>query len=83
VRGLAEQFDGDLLLGTVHFSEQGDYNSAALLSSHAKEARMYHKNHLVPFGNTFRCGKPFLFSHGSSATWCPATSIRDRIRGGL
>lgn len=62
VRGIAERYDGDLLLGTVHFSEQGDYNSVALLSNHAKEAQMYHKMHLVPFGEyvPFRKGFPFF-----------------------
>lgn len=50
VRAIAEQHAGDFLLGTVHFSEQGDYNSAVLLSNRGKDAQMYHKNHLVPFG---------------------------------
>jgi len=50
VRAVAEGHGGDFLLGTVHFSEQGDYNSAVLLSDHGKEAQMYHKMHLVPFG---------------------------------
>lgn len=62
VRKLAEQHDGDFLLGTVHFSEQGDYNSVALLSDHGKEAQMYHKMHLVPFGEyvPFRKGFPLF-----------------------
>jgi len=50
VRSLAEKHEGDFLLGTVHLSEQGDYNSVALLSEHGKSAQMYHKIHLVPFG---------------------------------
>jgi apolipoprotein N-acyltransferase len=50
VRGLAENHGGDFLLGTIHFSEQGDFNSVAMLGAHAKVAQMYHKMHLVPFG---------------------------------
>jgi apolipoprotein N-acyltransferase len=50
VRGLAERYDGDFLLGTVYYSEQGDYNSAVLLSDHGEGAQLYHKMHLVPFG---------------------------------
>ncbi|MEI6280256.1 MAG: apolipoprotein N-acyltransferase, partial [Verrucomicrobiae bacterium] len=50
VRALAEKHDGDFLIGTVHFSDQGDYNSVALLSERGRAAQMYHKNHLVPFG---------------------------------
>lgn len=50
VKDLADRHEGDLLLGTVHFSEQGDYNSVVLLSDHAAQAQIYHKMHLVPFG---------------------------------
>lgn len=50
VRKLAESFDGDLLAGTVYLGEQGDHNSVALLTDHAQKAQMYHKMHLVPFG---------------------------------
>jgi apolipoprotein N-acyltransferase len=50
VRGLAEQHDGDLLLGTVHWGKEGDYNSIALLTKRGTEAQLHHKIHLVPFG---------------------------------
>jgi apolipoprotein N-acyltransferase len=61
VRGLAERHDGDFLLGTVYFSEQGDYNSAVLLSGHGKDAQLYHKMHLVPFGEYVPLRKGFPF----------------------
>ncbi len=50
VRGLAEKHAGDFLLGTVHFDESGDYNSAVLLTENARNAQIYNKIHLVPFG---------------------------------
>lgn len=50
VRGLAEQHDGDFLLGTVHWGKEGDFNSIALLTKRGTEAQLHHKMHLVPFG---------------------------------
>lgn len=50
VETLARKFDGDFLLGTIYFDNAGDYNSAALLTNHGQEAQLYHKMHLVPFG---------------------------------
>jgi len=50
VRKLAEGTRADFLLGTVYLGDQGDYNSVVLLTDRAKGAQMYHKMHLVPFG---------------------------------
>jgi apolipoprotein N-acyltransferase len=50
VRGIAEKHDGDFLLGTVHYEERGDFNSAVLLTNRGADAQLYHKMHLVPFG---------------------------------
>lgn len=59
VRELAGRDDGDFLLGTVYFSDKGDFNSVAMLSAHAQEAQMYHKMHLVPFGEYVPFRKAF------------------------
>lgn len=59
VYALTKKFDGDLLLGTVHFAPQGAFNSMALLTHHAKEVQIYHKIHLVPFGEYVPLRKSF------------------------
>lgn len=59
VRELAGRHDGDFLLGTVYFSDKGDFNSVAMLSAHGQEAQMYHKMHLVPFGEYVPFRKAF------------------------
>lgn len=46
VLDLAQEFEGDFLLGTVY----GDFNSAVLLTQKGTAADIYHKIHLVPFG---------------------------------
>lgn len=81
VHGLAQTFNGDFLLGTVHFDETGDYNSVLLLTGQAERAQLYHKLHLVPFGEfvPFRESFPLFawivgdlvpsdFDHGSEFT---------------
>jgi apolipoprotein N-acyltransferase len=50
VSSLAAENPGDFLLGTVHFDEEGDFNSALLLTEGGGKSQIYHKMHLVPFG---------------------------------
>ena len=52
VKQLAEKTRADFLIGSVHYEQEprGDYNSAILLTGHASSAQLYHKVHLVPFG---------------------------------
>lgn len=52
VKELAAKSRADFLIGSVHYEQEprGDYNSAILLTDHASEAQLYHKVHLVPFG---------------------------------
>lgn len=59
VRGLAEQSTSDFLIGTTHWGSDGDYNSIALLTKQGKEAQLYHKIHLVPFGEYVPLRKEF------------------------
>ncbi len=40
----------DLLLGTIDADKDGDYNAALLISKSGEDIQIYHKLHLVPFG---------------------------------
>jgi apolipoprotein N-acyltransferase len=40
----------DLLLGTIDLDETSDYNAALLVSDGGERVQIYHKVHLVPFG---------------------------------
>lgn len=50
VATLVASWPGDLLLGTVHFDALGDFNSALFLPGKGEKYALYHKIHLVPFG---------------------------------
>jgi apolipoprotein N-acyltransferase len=50
VRRLAEMWEGDFLLGSVHFEPAGDFNSVFLFTNGVAQRQHYHKIHLVPFG---------------------------------
>lgn len=46
---IAASFDGAFLFGTLDFDMTGDYNAAVLLRA-GEGSQIYHKLHLVPFG---------------------------------
>lgn len=50
VMAVASAWEGDFLLGTVHFAPEGDFNSALLVADGGERLELYHKMHLVPFG---------------------------------
>ncbi|MFV0415613.1 MAG: apolipoprotein N-acyltransferase [Chthoniobacterales bacterium] len=58
VQELREKWEGDFLLGSVLFTEEGDFNSALLFNEEGVDFQTYHKMHLVPFGEFV----PFRYS---------------------
>lgn len=50
LRSVAALGDFDLLLGSLEFGTDGDFNIAALFSNRGAEMDVYRKMHLVPFG---------------------------------
>ncbi len=50
VKSIAQELDGQLLLGSIDLSPQADYNAAILIGPQAQGAQVYRKMHLVPFG---------------------------------
>lgn len=50
VMNLVMDYPGALLLGTTHYTDAGDFNSAVLLTRNGDRAQIYNKMHLVPFG---------------------------------
>ncbi|MFV0336785.1 MAG: apolipoprotein N-acyltransferase [Chthoniobacterales bacterium] len=50
VQDLRKKWDGDFLLGSVLFTADGDFNAALLFNEVGTDYQVYHKMHLVPFG---------------------------------
>ncbi len=50
VMELSASIRTDLLLGTIDADQDGDYNAAILIGRGGPDVQVYHKLHLVPFG---------------------------------
>ena len=50
VMDLSASIKTDLLLGTIDADQEGEYNAALLVSKGGESVQIYHKLHLVPFG---------------------------------
>ena len=50
VMDLSASIKTDLLLGTIDADQEGDYNAALLVSKGGESVQVYHKLHLVPYG---------------------------------
>ncbi|HEY2799820.1 MAG TPA: apolipoprotein N-acyltransferase [Chthoniobacterales bacterium] len=50
VMNVSAAMNADLLLGSLDQDEKGDYNAALLIPARAGKPQVYHKLHLVPFG---------------------------------
>lgn len=78
VSHLTTLHQGDLLLGTVTFTEQGAFNSIVLLTKSGHEAQVYNKIHLVPFGEYVPLRKAFpLFA------WIVGDLVPDDFDSGI
>jgi apolipoprotein N-acyltransferase len=50
VTSLCASTSADLMLGTIDMGDEHEYNGAALFSDRGRNVQVYHKIHLVPFG---------------------------------
>jgi apolipoprotein N-acyltransferase len=50
VKSFVANHDTNFILGTDDFDEKSDFNAAVLLSERGEKVQIYHKMHLVPFG---------------------------------
>src|SRR5437588_1977762 len=66
----------DLMLGTLDFEQDHDYNAALLVSNSAQRVQIYRKIHLVPFGEYIPLRHSFPLFAAIASTWVPGDFAR-------
>ena len=61
----------DLLLGSLDFENDRDYNAAIFVSNGGEQMRAYRKIHLVPFGEYIPLRHSFPLFAAIASTWVP------------
>ena len=60
-----------MLLGSIDFEDEHDYNAAILVSDGGEQMQVYHKMHLVPFGEYMPARKSFPLFAAVAGSWVP------------
>jgi len=71
VKQLSASSKTDLLLGSLEFENERDYNSALLVSNGGERIQIYRKMHLVPFGEYIPLRHSFPLFAAVANTWVP------------
>ncbi len=71
VRRFCAETKTDLLLGTLDFEGEHDYNAAVMVSDSGERMQVYRKIHLVPFGEYIPARKSFPLFATIAGTWVP------------
>jgi apolipoprotein N-acyltransferase len=66
----------DLMLGTLDFEKDRDYNAALLISNGGERVQVYRKIHLVPFGEYIPARHSFPLFAAVASTWVPGDFAR-------
>jgi len=66
----------DLMLGTLDFEQDHDYNAALLVSNNGQRTQIYRKIHLVPFGEYIPLRHSFPVFAAIASTWVPGDFAR-------
>jgi len=66
----------DVMLGTLDFEQDHDYNAALLVSNNGQRVQVYRKIHLVPFGEYIPARHSFPLFAAIASTWVPGDFAR-------
>jgi len=71
VNDFAASTKTDLMLGSLDFQGERDYNAALLITDNGAQMQIYHKIHLVPFGEYVPLRHSFPLFAAIANTWVP------------